>query len=281
VDHQEVTLETIAWGYGLAEAPRVDAEGNLWFSDVVGGGVYRRLPDGAVETVIPKRRGVGGLLLHADGGVVLSGKEVIHVGATETRVVLRVDGALGFNDMTTDSRGRVYVGSLRSSAFETEARVPGELWRVDGEGAAAEIYGDVEFCNGVGFSPDERTIYHSNYSRAHVLAHDLDDAGRGVNRRIFATLPRGNPDGLAVDESGCVWVAMGSGGAIARFTPSGALDAIVPVPASFVTSLCFGGDDRRDLYVTTADNTEHSERRGTIFRARTDVPGLAVSPARV
>ena len=53
------------------------------------------------------------------------------------------------------------------------------------------------------------------------------------------------------------------------------------MPASFVTSLCFGGADRRDLYVTTADNAEAPERRGSIFRARADVPGLEVPAARV
>ena len=274
-------MEPIAWGYGLAEAPRADATGALWFSDVIGGGVYRRAADGTIATVVPKRRGVGGLVLHADGGVVIAGKDVIHVGAAGTRILLRLEGALGFNDMITDARGRVYVGSLRSSAFETEGRVPGELWRIDGEDAATEVYGDVEFCNGVGLSPDGRTIYHSNYSRAEILAHDLDDTGRAVNRRVFATLARGNPDGLAVDERGRVWEATGPGGTLARFAPSGALDAIEPVPATFVTSVCFGGEDRCDLYVTTADNTADPDRRGTIFRARVEVPGVAVAPARV
>ncbi len=275
-------MEAIAWGFGLAEAPRVDETGCLWFSDAVGGGVYRLPPNRALETVIPKRRGIGGLVLHADGGVVVSGKDVVHVdGAGTTRVLLRVDGVLGFNDMITDRRGRVYVGSLRSSAFETGARVPGELWRIERAGAATPIYDGVEFCNGVGFSPDERTIYHSNYSERHVLAHDLADDGSAAGRRVFATMAHGNPDGLAVDESGCVWVATGSGGTLARFTPDGALDRTVRIPATFVTSLCFGGFDGRDLYVTTADNTEAPERRGTVFRSRVDVPGLRAHLARV
>jgi len=56
---------------------------------------------------------------------------------------------------------------------------------------------------------------------------------------------------------------------------------VLAVPAPFVASLCFGGADRRDLYVTTSGNTEHPERRGTVFRERSDVPGLPVPPARV
>ena len=72
-------LETLAWGYGLVEGPRADAHGNLYFSDVHKGGVHRRGPDGAIETIVPKRRGVGGISFHADGGLVISGRNICHV----------------------------------------------------------------------------------------------------------------------------------------------------------------------------------------------------------
>jgi gluconolactonase len=273
-------METLAFGYGLAEAPRVDAEGRLYFTDVVDGGVYRLARDGSVSTVLAKRRGCGGLVLHEQGGIVVSGRNVVHVRDGATRVLLEVEGALGFNDLTTDARGRVYVGSLRSSAFTSGPRNPGELWRIDA-GGATQLYDGIEFANGIGFSPDGRTLYHSNYSEGHVLAHDVDDAGNASRRRVFAHVPHGNPDGLAVDESGTVWVALGSGGGIGRFAPDGGLTEIVDVPANFVTSLCFGGDDRRDLYVTTADNTEQPGRRGTIFRSRAPVAGLVAPLATV
>src|SRR5439155_521264 len=141
-------METLAFGYGLVEAPRIDGAGNLYFSDAIDGGVYRRAPDGAVSVVVPKRRGVGGLALHADGGVVISGKDVSHVRDGVTRILLTVEGALGFNDLTTDAAGHVFVGSLRSPALQNENRVPGELWRVEGAGRAVEVYRDVAFANG-------------------------------------------------------------------------------------------------------------------------------------
>jgi sugar lactone lactonase YvrE len=274
-------METLAYGYGLVEAPRSTDDGCVYFSDVVGGGVYCWSPDGSIATIVPKRRGVGGLALHADGGVVVSGKDVSHVRDGQTRVVLTVDGVVGFNDLTTDAAGRVFVGSLRSSAFESGPRVPGELWRVDATGPPLQVYGDIAFANGVGFSPDGRTIYHSNYSEGIVLAHDLSVDGVGVNRRVFARAPSGNPDGLAVDEAGGVWVALGDGGGVARFFADGSLDRAIAVPAPFVASLCFGGTDRRDVYIATAGNNEDASRRGTLFRTRCDVPGLIAPLARV
>jgi gluconolactonase len=274
-------METLAFGYGLVEAPRADAEGGVYFSDAIQGGVYRLAPDGAISTVVPKRRGVGGLVLHAAGGVVVSGRNVVHVRDGTTRVLLEVEGALGFNDLTTDRAGRVYVGSLRTSAFESGPRVPGELWRIDGEGRGVELYRDVEFANGVGFAPDGRTIYHSNYSQGEILAHDVIEDGRCANRRVFARVPRGKPDGLAVDEEGGVWVALGGGGGIARFASHGRLLEVVDVPAPFVASLCFGGADRRDVFVATMGNADDAGRGGTLLRTRSGVPGLVAPLARV
>ena len=275
-------LETLAHGYGLLEGPRVDANGNLYFSDVPNGGVYRRAPDGTISTVVPKRRGVGGIALHADGGLVVSGRDISHVRDGRTRVLYARDDVSGWNDIFTDRQGRVYAGALRSDPFVPGPRVPGVLCRIDAEGRAVELYGDVGLSNGIGFSPDGRLLYHSDSSTREVLVHDVLGDGSVANRRVFAVTDEpGVPDGLAVDVDGGVWVAVAGGGSVVRFTADGGLDRRLEIPADVVTSLCFGGDDLRDLYVVTADNTEDPERRGTIFRTRSDVAGVPAPPARV
>ena len=124
-------LEALAWGYGLIEGPCCDQQGNLYFSDVPNGGVYRLAPDGSVETAIPKRRGVGGIALHADGGLVVSGRNICHVKDGATRIVFAPE-ALGLNDLTVDAAGRVICGTLRTDPFGQNAnRTPGECWRID------------------------------------------------------------------------------------------------------------------------------------------------------
>jgi sugar lactone lactonase YvrE len=278
-----VKLELLESGYGLIEGPRVDAAGNLYFSDVTNGGVYRRDPEGRVETVVQRRRGVGGIALHRDGGLVISGRDVCHVRAGDSRILLdRLPGVGGFNDLFTDAAGRVLVGSLRSSPFELHGeRQPGELYRIEAEGRAVELYGDVGVTNGIGFSPDATILYHCDSAANHVIAHDVDPDGGVSRRRIFARLRGGAPDGLAVDVDGGVWVASYLGGCVQRFTALGDSDLRIDVPARMVTSLCFGGSDRRDLYIVTADNREHPERGGTIFRTRSEVPGLPAPPATV
>src|SRR3954451_22401073 len=98
-------LGALAWGYGLVEGPRCDDAVNLYFSDVPNGGVYRRSPDGTIDTVVPKRRGVGGISLHAQGGIVVSGRNICHVKDGETRVLFAPD-APGLNDLIPDAKGR-------------------------------------------------------------------------------------------------------------------------------------------------------------------------------
>jgi sugar lactone lactonase YvrE len=270
-------VEALAWGYTLAEAPCVDADGSIYFSDALGGGVYRLSASGDVETVIPKRRGVGGMCLHADGGLVVSGRDVLHVREGESRTLLSIEGVLGFNDLAAGPDGAVYAGGLRFNPFQGEAPVPGGFWRIDGTGDGEELFGGIEWPNGVAVSAGGGTVYACDYARGEVTAFELETR----ERRVFATSPSGDVDGLALDAEGGVWVALGKSGTIGRFSEEGTLDDVVEVPAGFVTSLCFGGEDGRDVYITTADNTVDPSRAGTLFKTRFDVAGLPAPVATV
>ena len=264
-----------ASGYGLVEGPRFDAMGGLYYSDVHNGGVNYLSPGGEVTLIVPKRKGVGGIALHAQGGIVVSGRNICHVKDGVTRILFDPPDTPGFNDLFTDAAGRVYVGTMRSKPFRFEGeRVLGELWRIEGEGVATELYGDVSLTNGIGFSPDGSRIYHSDTARRHIIAHDVSADGTLSGRRAFASLDRGAPDGLAVDVDGFVWVAAYGGSCVSRFDPDGKFERHVEVPAKAVTSLCFGGEDGCDLVIATADNTDDPTLAGCILQTRSPVAGL-------
>lgn len=275
------SLETLVTGCALIEGPRVDESGSLYFSDVHRGGVYRRAPDGEVETVVPKRRGVGGLALHADGGVVVSGRNLCHVRDGHSRILYEDAEVLGFNDLQPDQAGRLYVGEIRYRIFEDEGVVPGALLRLEAGGRCTALYGGIKLSNGIGFSPDETRLYHSDTRRGEILVSRRSEDGEWAAPRSFARPPRGRPDGLAVDAEGHVWTACFGGGCVSRFAPDGRLERHLEVPAREVTSLVFGGSDRRDLYITTADHAEDPSLGGSVFRTRVDVPGQATPLVRV
>jgi gluconolactonase len=136
--------------------------------------------------------------------------------------------------------------------------------------------------NGLGVSPDGRRLYHSDARRELVRVYDVEaDGTLGHWRSFAATGPGSVPDGLKVAADGSVWVADARGSRVAVFGADGRHLRDIPVPLPMVTSLCFGGDDMRDLYVVTGSRDGPSERCGTIYRTRSDVAGLPLAPARV
>ena len=159
---------------------------------------------------MPKRRGVGGLALHADGGIVASGRDLVHVRDGETATVFTIEGLPGWNDLCTDRAGRVYarrtaLRGVRPRCRAGAGRAAGASTR---RGTATRLYGDVVHANGIALSPDEDTIYHSDTRSHAVVVHTLRDDGSATDRRVIDTREYGQPDGLAVDEDGAIWIAL-------------------------------------------------------------------------
>jgi gluconolactonase len=280
-------METLATGYTLIEGPTWDPARGLLFSDVHEGGVYCIAPSGARTTVVEHRRGIGGIVLHQRGGLVIGGRNIAYKGpAAEGTLVLldseRAGGGVGFNDLTTDEEGRIYVGSLGASPFDPQAdQKTGSLHVIDLDGSSRTIAPGIRLTNGLGFSPDGHRLYHSD-SRAQIVGvYDVHGDGSVSERRVFARVEPGVPDGLAVAEDGSVWVAVAGGGAVRIFDADGSERPPLPVPLPMITSLCFGGDDLRDLFVVTGSVGGPSDHSGTVYRTRVDVPGLPVPLARV
>ena len=280
-------MERVATGYGLIEGPVWDPDRGLYFSDVLNGGVFLLDRAGKISTAVPKRRGIGGMALHAAGGLVVGGRDIACVslkdGTTKTLLALdAIPGATGFNDLTTDGAGRIYVGSLAFRVFGGETPKPGHLHVIDLDGKMRTLSDGVLLTNGLGFSPDGRRLYHCDARRELVRVYDVaDDGSVGHGRACAATGAGSVPDGLKVAADGSVWVADAHGGRVAVFGPDGRHRRDIAVPRPMVTSLCFGGDDLKDLYIVTGSRGGPSETCGTVYRIRSDVAGLTLPVARV
>jgi len=281
-------LELLASGFGIIEGPTVDAAGNLYFSDVSKGGVYRRDRSGTIETVIPKRKGVGGLCLHVDGGVVVAGRDVSHVNNGETRILLTRENAAafggqgmvgGFNDLCADDRGRILVGTVRLD--EQGNRLEGELLLVSGEGDARLLYDGVDGCNGIALNLADDIYHCASVAREVIVSRFTSENDVEILHRLSTGAVGGMPDGLKLDVDGQYWIAFYRGGCVARFAPDGTLTQRIAVPAHEVTSLCFAGADNRDLFIVTEDNIDDPSLGGCIYRTRVDVAGVPVKLASI
>jgi len=281
-------MEQVATGYGLIEGPVWDKLRGLYFSDVLNGGAFCLDRSGKIQSVVPKRRGIGGMALHEDGGLVVGGRDIACVSLKDHTVsktllaLADIPGATGFNDLTTDAAGRIYVGSLAYKVFGGEPPRPGHLHVIDLDGSMRTISDGILLTNGLGFSPDGKLLYHSDARAPLVRVYDVKADGSVGPWRKFASLGADRvPDGLKVASDGSVWVADAHGGRIAVFNADGSHRQDIPVPLPMVTSLCFGGDDLRDLYVVTGSRGGPHENCGTIYVTHVDVPGLPLPPAKV
>ncbi len=261
--------------HGLLEGPRIAAGGEMIYSDVIAGGVFACTPGGDVRELLPKRRGIGGIVAHESGGWVVSGRTVLHVAPDGSQRELLAGGedVTGYNDLGSTPGGELLAGVLRYRPLAGEAPREGRLLALARDGSSRVLCDEVLWPNGIGVAPDGHTVYLSDYARRCVLVTDL----AGAPAQVFATMPEGcSTDGLALDADGGVWVALGEGGGVARFRPDGSLDERLDLPASFVSSLSFGGEDGRDVLVTTADNAVAPELGGTLLSARSELAGLPV-----
>jgi sugar lactone lactonase YvrE len=289
--------------------PATHGEGPVWdadrqellWVDITAGRVRRATvgADGVLAGVAVHEVGgtVGVVVPAAGGGWLLgAGPGITHLTADgEPRVLLELPGEGGsadaggtrMNDGACDRAGRFFTGTM---AFDEQPGA-GALYRVDLDGAVSTVLDGLTVSNGIGFSPDDRTVYLSDSGAAVVWAFDYDLAtGVFGQRRVlldFSDDPAsGVADGLTVDDEGCLWTALWSGGAVRRYSPDGELLAVVEVPTDNTTSCAFAGAGRDLLVISTSQHGLSDEQRaaqpdaGRLFTVRPGVPGAAANPYR-
>ena len=188
-------MEVLSEGHLLAEAPRGLPDDSVLFSDVVAGGVYRVPPGGGpLQTVVERRRGIGGLLPGRGETLIVAGRDLAAIEpGGEPRTLLAPEGATGVNDLSSDGSGGVLAGVLRFRPMAGEDPVPGEVWHVPAGGEQPRVLArDVLWPNGIGISPDGQTLYVSDFAQSLVLRGQLRRGARRVGRgqRVLGNLLR-------------------------------------------------------------------------------------------
>jgi sugar lactone lactonase YvrE len=274
----------------VGEGPAWDARTQtLVWVDITGASVRRSSASGEPLARIAVASHVGAALPTADDRLLLALRDGFGVlapdGTVEELLEVEPDPALRFNDAKCDPRGRAFAGTM---AYET---TPGaaRLYRLDVDGAARAtvVIDRMTLSNGLAWSADERTMWVIDSVAGTVTAYAYDpDSGElgDVVGGFRPEAPAGAmPDGMCVDDDGALWIAVWGAGEVRRYTPAGALDAVVQLPVSQVTSCCFGGDA---LFITSArhelgpDRLASEPLAGSLFAASPGVSGPAAVPWR-
>lgn len=198
----------------------------------------------------------------------------------EIKLASTIDyGVERFNDGKCDRRGRFFAGTMDKTMKEAI----GGLYRVDTDRSVTKMAGGIRLSNGIGWSPDNRTMYHCDSRPGYVYAYDYDiETGTPTNRRIHIDLSSAgyHPDGCTVDAEGFLWLAEVNSSRVGRYAPDGRRVSGIDLPTKRVSSVMFGGASLDTLFITTMHYNltpeEHAAEplAGRLFVAYPGVKGL-------
>jgi L-arabinonolactonase len=271
----------------LGECPVWCAEEQaLYWVDIPNGRLNRFTPATGANEVWTFSEAIGSFALCQDGAVLAALKSGLwrYDLITQQKTSLAAPEAHlphnRLNDGRCDAQGRFWIGSMEEPVDPSHRQ--GTLYRFDADHRLTPMVPNLFVSNGLAFSPDGRTLYHSDSYTAvrTVWAWDLDpDDGAISNHRVFIDtngMP-GRPDGGAVDADGCYWMAANDGWELVRFTPKGKIDRRIRLPVAKPSMLAFGGPKLDTIYVTSirpASGLEHQLQAGSLFAIAAGVTGL-------
>lgn len=294
---------TAATALAFTEGPAVDADGVVYFSDIIGNRIMWLAPDGRIDVFRhPSRRTNGntfdpqGRLVHCEGAEFGPGggrrlsRTNLKTGAYEV-LSDRYEGKRynAPNDVCCDQAGHIYFTDpcyFDRSIMEMEVE---GVYRVELDGRVRRILAqpDVQRPNGIAVTRDGRRLYVIDScpvvgGNRKVWAFDLDASGQPSGQRlVYDFAPGRGGDGMRLDEAGNLYVCAGIitprgphetadvPPGVYVITPEGKLLGRIPIPEDVITNCAFGGPDGKTLYITAGK---------TLYQTRVGTPGQVVFP---
>lgn len=284
-------IEIIARGLGFPEGPVAMGNGSIIFTEINGGWVSRLSADGEVSRLGAAAGGPNGLAIAPDGALILcnnggmeylpgnfrgvgpahdyeygSIERIDPVTGARTLLYKEVNGRLlsAPNDIVFDRHGGFYFTDL-GKRYHHHRGNGGLYYALPDGSSIREVVYPILSANGVGLSPDEKTVYVADTESARLIAFDIEAPGVVTkqpfpalyNGRLVGGIP-GNArvDSLAVTADGNIAVATLITGQITVFAPDDRILYQVAVPDTHPTNLCFHGPDMRTATITLARSGE-------------------------
>lgn len=261
----------------VGEAPFYDGQtNNLFWTDIIGGQIFRMdldtsrvytariLGETVISFIVPVDGITNQFVIGAGKRVLLINWDGIHTMAQILRILteLPIEG-VRFNDAKTDSRGRLYLGTMISeevgNVFDFTKRV-GSLYRFTIQEGLVELKTKVGVSNGLAFNDRTNAFYYVDSYDLNVKQFMYDvKTGNITGEKVltdlsnYGTLKKNVPDGMTIDQEGNLYVAMFGGSRILKInTTNGKIITEIPMPVQQVTSMTFGGKKLDTMFVTTA-----------------------------
>ncbi|GGA54840.1 putative sugar lactone lactonase YvrE [Edaphobacter acidisoli] len=229
---------------------------------------------------------LGGFTIQQNGSLLLflANGRIDRWTSTSSEILIAphpTHDGMRFNDVIADPIGRVFCGTLSLDGSHS-----GNLFRLELDGTLTPVLSGVLCSNGLAFSRDGLHLYHTDSLRRSITRFDYDISSGALSRPIpwiTTNEQDGMPDGITVDADDHLWSAQWGAGCVIRFDPSGQEQLRITLPVSHVSSITFGGEQMRTLFITTA-TTEHPHQHpldGALFMAHSAAQGVPELPSRI
>ncbi|MGH7899455.1 MAG: SMP-30/gluconolactonase/LRE family protein [Candidatus Binatia bacterium] len=275
------TPKVLLEGIVFPEGPRWH-DGKLWFSDMHGGKVMTVDPDGRSATVVAIPERPSGLGFDRSGNLLIvsmGDRRLVRLrgGALETVADLAPFVGGDPNDMVVDGQGRAYIGNFGFDLFGGGSPRPTNLLVVAPHGGVRVVADEVSFPNGTVITPDGKTLIVAETFAGVLTAFNVKPDGSLSGRRFFAHLGDRQPDGICLDAEGAVWASCFGQDEFVRVHEGGEIADRVAVTGRRAVACMLGGEDRKTLFLLTAETSvedlAQGKSKGRIETVRVDVPG--------
>lgn len=255
------TLKKVSDQFSFTEGPAVDKQGNIYFTDQPNDKIWKYDTDGNLTMFAEKMGRSNGLYIDRKGNILSCADEKNELWSIDPKTkkvtVLLTDYEgkkhNGPNDLWPDKKGGIYF---------TDPFYPRPWWShktpflpaqnvyylPKGKTQAIMVATDLKQPNGIVGTPDGKYLFVADIRDSKTYKYEISKDGSLTNRQLFAEL---GSDGITLDKQGNVYM---TGRGVTVFDPSGKKLMNIPVPAKWTANLCFGGKDRKTLFITASES---------------------------
>jgi gluconolactonase len=251
-------LEKLSGGFKFTEGPAADADGNVFFTDQPNDRILKWSTDGTLSTFLQPSGRSNGLCFDRDGNLWACAdekNELWSISPAKKIIVVLKDyqGKLlnGPNDLWIRPDGGLYFtdpyykrGYWKRGA--KEQAVEGVYFLSPDRGKLVRVIDDLKQPNGIIGTPDGKLLYVADIGAGRTYAYNIQPDGTLADKRLFCKL---GSDGMTLDSEGNVYL---TGKGVTVFNRDGKQIEHIDVPESWTANVCFGGRDRRTLFITAS-----------------------------
>jgi gluconolactonase len=254
------TLQKVSDQFSFTEGPAADKKGNVFFTDQPNDKIWKYDTEGKLSVFMDKSGRSNGLYFDKKGNLIACADEKNELWSIspEKKVTVLLEGLNGVrfngpNDVWIDKKGGIYFTDPYYQRDYWERKKPDmdaqKLYYLS-EGAEEAIVADADFVrpNGIIGTHDGRWLYVADIGADKTYKYKINEDGSLSNRQLFVSQ---GSDGMTLDSKGNLYT---TGKGVTIYDPSGTKIGNIPVPSDWVGNVCFGGKDRKTLFITASES---------------------------